>query len=346
MEYAINDDIKNYFYDNLLDSSFNFFEKINSNYKDEKQFMPVLLNCGNSFLSNLLINRILHSMFPNDKLLTSNYEHKLSSNKNTVFNVKMSKNHVEVNPSEYGINDRSIVGEFLAEASSMKNIVTGNKKNIVIWNIDKLGVIAFESLHNVIKNNEDTANFICITNDITKIDPSILSVVNQINIKKPTDKFYLDFFKKYNADEDANDLLDCIRLGFNNYDFNIFLKNIGIRYNFNKKIDNKNSFKHFIQKFYFKITNKSKITDTLIEDIRNTLYDLYVYHFNYEEIVNIFLDLVWQDSRISENNKRHILDKACHFSSTCSKGNKQVIHLEGFVFNFMQIFWGVRKNKA
>lgn len=283
-------------------------------------------------------------MFPNDKLITSNYEHKLTTNKNIIFNVKISKNHMEINPSEYGINDRSIIKEFLDEASSMKNIVTGNKKNIIIWNIDKLGLIAFESLQDVIKNNEDIANFICITNDITKIDHSILSIVSLINIKAPAKTFYLNYFNKFNKDEDAEELLCNLKLGSNNYDFNIFLKNIGLNNNFNKKIYQKNSFKLFIQKFYYKITTKSKITDTLIEDIRSILYDLYVYHFSYDDIVNIFLDFVWNDERISEDNKRIILDKACFFSNTCSKGNKQVIHLEGFIFNFMRIFWNVRKN--
>ena len=342
MEYVINDEIKNYFYDELLHSSFTFFEKINKDYKETKQFSPILINCENSFLSKLLINKILYSMFPNDKHFTSNYEHKLTNNKNIIFNVKMSKNHMELNPSEYGLNDRNIIGEFLLETSSMKNIVSGNKKNIIIWNIDKLGSIAFESLQNVIKNNEDTANFICVSNNITNIEHSILSILIPINIRKPDESFHTNFLNNFEMDEQV---LSLIKMGKNNYDFNSFLKNISLIKNFNKTIL-KNSIKDFIQKFYFKLTSKSKISDTFIEDIRGTLYDLYVYHFSYEDIINIFMDFVLGDDRISDANKKLILDNACFFCNTCSKGNKQVIHLEGFIFNFLNIIAGkeVRKN--
>jgi len=342
MEYVIKDDIKEYFYDKLVSSSFDFFEKVNPNYKEHKQFMPILINCGNTFLSKLLIGKILHSMFPNDKLFTSNYEHKLAVNKSVVFNVKMSKNHMEINPSEYGLNDRSIVGEFLLETSSMKNIVSGNKKNIIIWNIDKLGSIAFESLQNVIKDNEDTANFICVSNNIMNIEHSILSIVLPIDISYPDEYFYRDYFCKFGIDES---LLDSIKMGNTSYNFNNFLKNICINTYFNKN-EFKNSLKDFIQKFYYKITSKSKISESFIEDVRGTLYDLYVYHFSYDEIINIFLDFVLIDERIVEEKKKMILENACFFCNTCGKGNKQVIHLEGFIFNFLNIIADVRKNKA
>jgi len=342
MEITIPENIKEYFYENLLKNSFNFFKKINPDCNITKNYSPILITCQNSFLSNLFIEKILNYIFSNDKFITSNYEHKLLNNKNIVFNVKMSKNHIEVNPSEYGINDRSIVGEYIEEISNAPNIITGNKKNIIVWNIDKFGGIAFESLQNVIKNNEDNANFICISSNSNKIDKSIFSTLNSININNPDRNFYIDFYKKFYPDIDIKLIIDEIKLGMNEYNFNSFLKNIGLMTNFNKEILYKNSLKNFINKIYLKITTKNKISDLFIEELRNILYDLYVYHFSYDEIVYVFIDLIANDDNISDYKKRMILEKACLYSNTSNRGNKQIIHLEAFIYNFMNIYWDIQ----
>ena len=103
------------------------------------------------------------------------------------------------------------------------------------------------------------------------------------------------------------------------------------------KLDN--SFRKFIESLYLKITSKSKISDSFIEEIRDLLYDLYVYHFKFEEIVNLFLELVINDNNICEEKKKKILENACYFNRTSGKGNKEIIHLEAFIYNFMNIYF-------
>lgn len=343
MELVLPDKIKNYFYDNLLKTQFDKFIAINRENTNKKSYLPILINSSNSYLSRFLIEKIFNEIFPDEKNITSNYEHKLNTNKNFSFNVKISKNHIEISPSEYGINDRLIVSEYINEVSSMTNIVTGNKKNIIVWNVDKIGEIAFESLHNIIKNNEDTANFICVSQSLNKIDKALFSSVILLNIPTPDKQFYLDFFNYFKNDFkiDIDSYLNNIKTGCSNYNFNSFLKNIAVFYNFNlnslEGLDN--SFRKFIESLYIKITNKNKISDTFIEEIRNLLYDLYVYHFKFDEIINLFLEFVINDNNISEVKKKKIVDFACYFNNTSSFGNKEIIHLEAFIYNFMNIYF-------
>lgn len=343
MEVTISDECKEFFYDKLLRNVFDNFVIMNSESTKTKNYSPVLVTCQNSYLSNLFIEKVMNYIFTNEKSITSNYEHKLLNNKNVSFNVKMSKNHIEVNPSEYGINDRNIVGEYIEEISNAPNIITGNKKNIIVWNIDKLGVIAFDSLHYVVKKNEDHANFICISANSNKIDKSILSTLNEINIINPNRNFYSEFFTKFYPNLDQNTILNELKLGLNDYSFNSFLKYVGVMSNFNCELEYKNPLKQFIRDIYNKITLKNKITDTFIEELRTILYDLYVYHFTYDEIVYVFIEFVANDATISDDKKRLILKKACLFGNTSNKGNKQVIHLEAFIYNCMNIYHSAEK---
>ena len=346
MEFVLPKKVRDFFYDRLIKNQVEKFISINKNNISKKSFCPILINSFNSYLSRFLIEEIFKIITPGEKNITSNIENKLNSNKNISFNVKISKNHIEISPGEYGINDRTIVSEYINEVSSMNNIVNGNKKNIIVWNIDKIGNIAFESLHNIIKTNEDTANFICVTQSLNKIDRSIFGSVTLLNIENPDRNFYLDFFREFNddfkiQDNSVDEILDNIKLGYIEYNFNSFLKNIGIFYNFNlDKTDNfENSFRKFIEILYLKITTKNRISDTFIEEIRNLLYDLYVYHFSYEDIINLFIDFCSNDDSIKEENKLKILDMACYFNLTSGKGNKQIIHLEAFLYNFINIYF-------
>jgi len=345
MELVLPEKIKNYFYEKLLKTQFEKFIAINKEQINKKSFSPILINSPNSYLSRLLIEKILNNLFPDEKNICVNYEHKLNTIKNFSFNIKISKNHIEISPSEYGINDRSIVSEYINEISSMNNIVTGNKKNIVVWNVDKIGEIAFESLHNIIKNNEDTANFVCVSQSLNKIDRSIFSSVILLNIPSQDKSFYLDFFRDFKDDFNVNgdDFLVNIKTSCSNYNFNSFLKNIAIFYNFELSSFNlmENSFRKFIESFYEKITSKNRVSDTFIEEIRNSLYELYVYHFKFDEIVNLFLEFVIRDMNISEEKKNKMIELACYFSNTSNLGNKEIIHLEAFIYNFMNIYFHV-----
>jgi hypothetical protein len=195
----------------------------------------------------------------------------------------------------------------------------------------------------VVKKNEDHANFICISSNSNKIDKSIYSTLNEINIMNPDKNFYSEFFQTYYPNLDQNRILNELKLGLNDYNFNSFLKYVGVMSNFNRELEYKNPLKEFIRAIYNKITEKNKISDSFIEELRTILYDLYVYHFTYDEIVYVFIEFIANDTTISDEKKRLILKKACLYSTTSNKGNKQVIHLEAFIYNCMNIYHSAAK---
>jgi len=223
----------------------------------------------------------------------------------------------------------------------MNNIATGYKKNIIIWNIDKLGDIAFQALFHLIKMNEDSANFICVSQNYSKIHKSFFNIVIPFHIENPTKQFYIDFFETFNDEfKTSIDEIEKIKIGCFDYSFNSFLKNIAVFYNFSlQSLDSfDNSFRKFIETLYLKIITKTRIGDMFLEEIRNSLYDLYVYHFTYNEVINVFMDIITKDKNISEQKKERILDYACYFNRTSFCGNKEVIHLEAFVYNLIHIY--------
>jgi hypothetical protein len=336
MEHVIPDKIKTYFYDTLIKTEFERFLKFNN--LETKSFSPIIINSQNSYLSQLYIDKLFSLLYPEDKNIKSNYEHKLNTKVN--FNVKLSKNCIEINPSEYGINDRYIISEYINEVSSMNNIATGYKKNIIIWNIDKLGDIAFQALFHLIKVNEDSANFICISQNPNKIPKSFFNIIIPFHIQNPSKQFYIDFFNTFEEFHTNIDEIEKIKTGCFDYSFNSFLKNIAVFYNFSlSSLDSfENSFRKFIESLYLKIISKTRIGDAFLEEIRNALYDLYVYHFTYNEVINVFIDIITNDKNISEQKKERILDYACYFNRTSFCGNKEVIHLEAFVYNLIHIY--------
>ena len=76
MEITILDQCKEYFYDKLLRNVFEKFVTMNLESTKTKNYLPILVTCQNSYLSNLFIEKVMNYIFPNEKSITSNYEHK------------------------------------------------------------------------------------------------------------------------------------------------------------------------------------------------------------------------------------------------------------------------------
>ena len=188
--------------------------------------------------------------------------------------------------------------------------------------------------------NEDSANFICVSQNSNKIPKSFFNIIIPFHIQNPSKEFYVDFFNTFEEFHTNIDEIEKIKTGCFDYSFNSFLKNIAVFYNFSlSSLDSfENSFRKFIESLYLKIISKTRIGDTFLEEIRNALYDLYVYHFTYNEVINVFIDIITKDKNISEQKKERILDYACYFNRTSYCGNKEVIHLEAFVYNLIHIY--------
>lgn len=67
-------------------------------------------------------------------------------------------------------------------------------------------------------------------------------------------------------------------------------------------------------------------------DIRKQLYELYLKQTNIHEIINIFTEYLIEQNKDNINICSSIINKAAHYEHQMCLGNKEIYHLEAFVF--------------
>ena len=365
MEDFLTNEMKDFIFDYFIKKNINKFTEINTNLPN---YSPSLIINDNSFFCHFMVNELLKKINNTDKIISQVHEKKICKSKKDSFNIKMSKHHIELSPGDNGIYDKNIINEFLYESASVPNVINGCKKNIVIWNIQDIGTTGQESLKSIIKTCHKTANFICTCKNELNISESLrcsfntykINDFNEIFIRLFIDKFKNDFYITNNLKDFTEKMIESCKYNYSFYNFNLFLKNLSIwlmqkktlfdNINTNKPLllfgcDHKqnvemieNNLKDHIRKFYDKI-KKLKINNENIDYIRKNLYEYYVYHFSFNEIMQMFLEFISSDNDISEIKKQSIFQWGSHFDIMSIKGNKMEIHLEAFIFKFLEILW-------
>ena len=310
-----------------------YFANENLNFKH-----PILIECKSTLIQNYFIKFILNDFFD----LEDNFDCKINEhyllNKST-FNTKTTKIHIELSPGSYGINDKNIINEYLYDISSEKNIYTNNWKNFVIWNIDDISIIGQESLKNIFDLNTN-ANYICTCSDINNITDSLLSLFSKFYIPIPDRSFFKKIYNLFYSDFNEikyYSFLEQSKLYFDNYDLSLFIHylNFDTKFDF---IDNsfyEIKFHTHLKKFYTQLKLIKKFNETNIKFIRNNLYEYYVNHIKPKYFFRSFLYLVIQDDTISDDLKERISETVINYNFNAINGNKEVIHYEAFIINFM-----------
>lgn len=365
MEDFLTPEMNKFIYNYFVKNNINKFKSINTNLPD---YNPSLIINDNSFLCHFLVNELLKEINNVDKIISQVYEKKICKSKKDSFYIKMSKNHIELSPGDNGIYDKNIINEFLYESASVQNVINRSKKNFVIWNVQDIGNTGQESLKNIIKNCNKSASFICTSNNELNVSPSLRSSFNIYKINDFNEKFIKEFIQEFQADffitnnlkDFTNKMIDSCKYNYTFYNFNLFLKNLSIwliqkkvlfeNINTSKPLllfgcDHKqdvqmieNNLKSHVKNFYDKL-KKIKINNENIDYIRKNLYEYYVYHFSFKEIMQMFLEFISSDNEISETKKQNMFEWGSYFDIMSIKGNKMEIHLEAFIFKFLEIFW-------
>lgn len=116
-------------------------------------------------------------------------------NKNLEITYKVSKYHFEITPSNYGINDRTIITDFIAPLSSSINLANYSYKLFVIHRADKLSLKAQYALRNLIERRFRTARFILLVEDYNRLLDSLSNRFLVIRFRLPTDDEVLRVLK-------------------------------------------------------------------------------------------------------------------------------------------------------
>ena len=328
--------VNNFLNKHIFSNAIKYINDI-SDFK-ENTFEPICIQSDSAFLIRRFVEFIKNKINPNiGKILKIN-EHKLNSNKNLVFNTKTSSYHIEITPSEHGIYDKNIINEYLYDISSSSNVITSKKKNIIVWSIDNLGIIAQECLQNLILENNQCANFICTSFNESKISPSLKSILNIINIKINRDHlnlYYNEYLKSKINKEEFENIIEKSKMVPDKIDIGYFFHNIFLLENNIESDDMTTYFQKHIVNFYNKIKKIKKIDITFCEYLRNNLYEYYVNHINSSDMLKILIELIITDNELDDNFKKEICDSAIKYDINSKKGNKSVIHLEAFILDFL-----------
>lgn len=320
--------IDSYIKSNILKEQLKFADAFVDKKSKIKSFDNMIINSSCSFLTRRFISLFIKKLFRLEvDPITKINEHNINPSK--TFTIRSSKYYIELTPSNYGIYDKNIVNDFLWDTSGTLNILNNTKKTFIIWNVDLLSVSAQESLQNVIQTNSETSNFILTCSNTFSVDNSIMS--NCFLVKLPIiNKNVLEgLCKKMGV---SKNIINDSRSSFDTYDIGLFMHNMYISKNFNYR---KISFHDNIVEFYNKIRGLKKVSNKQLEWVRSSLYDYYVNHINVSFIFRCFINLIINDKSITEDLKKKMTNMALIYEYNALKGNKIIIHLEAFIYEFL-----------
>lgn len=297
--------------------------------------------CGKYTLMNLWLKNIFGKEIYNIKKTVMEYK---TTNKVLELNIFYSNYHYIVNPSLYGIYDKSFLQNFINDVSNTSNIsksIEGTKlyKIIVIQNAEQLTLNAQNALRSTIEKYINTCRFIFLSKSLNKIIEPIISRCMCIKIPKPNDDYVLDILAKtcdlnkieYNDKFEINSefkLNEIVKHSDGNIKKALNLLDLCIIEN-NTNNANFDEFNETISNINDLILKKDLF---LIYDIRNLIYKLLV---SCQKSNNIFkkllIDLI---RRIDSPIKRNKIINICtemQYKSTL--GNRPIIFLENFIVN-------------
>ena len=154
--------------------------------------------CGKYTLMNLWLSNIFGKEIYNIKKTIMEYK---TTNKVLELNIFYSNYHYIVNPSLYGIYDKSFLQNFINDVSNTSNVsksIEGTKlyKIIVIQNAEQLTLNAQNSLRSTIEKYINTCRFIFLSKSLNKIIEPIISRCMCIKIPRPSKEYVLNILTK------------------------------------------------------------------------------------------------------------------------------------------------------
>lgn len=288
--------------------------------------------CGKRTISYALIREMFGDSIYSLNINTMTLE----SNKKITYHSKSSKHHIEICLSDYDINDRSIITEYIDTLTSTQNICSNSYKVIIITHADKLSFQAQDLLRRICENRLKMVRFIFTATTLTKINPTLRSRCCIFRVPIPSKEDLYSYIKTFDE------------TGFSRHAFNKLLKSASPE---NDSVNVKSMLNIYqasligggkYKQYEFKyrpildgIVEQIKAGD--LENIRETLYDCYVNHLN----TNVFFKYIVNSlikEKLSVELIENIVDIGLKYEYNCQKGNKEMIHMEAFIYNLMKLF--------
>lgn len=281
------------------------------------------------------LSKIFGESVNNTKLQT------YSLTKSVDVSYKTSNYHIEINPSNYGTNDKNIICDFIGELAQMANVMTNGLKVFIIKDADKLSYKAQAAMRNLVESTHRTARYILTCTNLNRIILPLRSRFILLRNSLP-DKIVVSEILKSIAEKNGiktstrainivittgMKFTDLINL---NHIINIFqLSYITCKY-----IRYDTSFTRYVDELIELIDQKFVLEN--IEKIREIIYIIYVSNVNITTIL-IYLTKHYLSTIVNEKYKYQIVELGAKYESMMRRGNKEPLYLETFILNIVNI---------
>ena len=311
------------------------------NLSKKSDFPHIIINgangSGKKTMANLFISQKYNLSSDIFKIKNQIYEIEHNSKKIEV-HIKYSKYHWQVNPSLYGVYDRTIIQELILKVISSKPI--GIDYNIIIIEeADKLTFDAQQCLRRMLEKNVASCRFIFIVNNSSSMIDALLSRCVQFRLASPTND-EIKYILNHIIEQENNPIItqnsDIVTTSI----CTLSDRNIKTALNQLQKCIVKSQTELYsderdhISKIIKLMTIKPQKLDN-IQSIRNYIYNLLVQCINPTHLLKLIykeLILTLDQSKIIEITKI-----ASHYEDTLRINNKPVYHLEGFIVSCIQL---------
>ena len=295
--------------------------------------------CGKkTFVLNFIMNK-----YNVTDLLIKNQTYEIKhGNKKIDVSIKYSPYHWQLNPSMYGVYDRTIIQELILDVLKTKAIGL-SYHIIVIEDAHLLTKDAQQCLRRILEKYVHNCRFIFIINHEFSLIPALISRCIQFRLSAPNSEQMSKILENICINESIeyhiNSVNNICTYSRHNLKYAINLLQI-IALEFPNIIVNNNSIDlsqiilediHINKLIKFLPPSKDQINDII--QIKNILYDLLVHCVDPVIIMKkIYLKLL---QTIKDVNK--LTDILLKYEHTIRNGSKPIYHLEGFIIEIKKL---------
>jgi len=290
-----------------------------------------------------IIRLFLEMIFDKDinNLKDVNYKVSGSGNTTTEILIKQSNYHIVINPTNTNF-DRYLIQDVVKEYAKRIPInifsVKKNFKIVLINNVDKLSYYAQTSLRRTMEKYSSTCRFILWCNTLSKVIEPLSSRCLPFRIQSPTNKEILKYILMICNYENIKIDLNKINSLINTSNCNIkkILWNLELFKEFKSNDQCLTSYEETIL-MIFNLIKNGKNANILV--IRELIYTILITNISGTDIIVNLVEKLLNSTKINNEDKYKIIEKATYFEHKLIKGRREIIHLEGFIQSVLKILF-------
>lgn len=290
---------------------------------------------GKKILIHMLLNMIYGPKV--NEIENIMYEVYGSSNKPTDVYVKQSSYHIVIDPNNNNF-DRYIVHDIVKNyAKTISLNMYSSKKNfktVLINSVDNLSYYAQTSLRRTMEMYSDTCRFVMWCNTLSSVIDPLRSRCICIRVPSPSREELFNYYYKIGINEGLNyntldKWCDIVTSSGGNIKKGLWKLETEI-YNCKNETTYSTTMNYLVELVM-------KCEPAKLSEIRHLLYNMTITNIPGSTILKDLLDKLIDNDKIDNNKKIKIIDQASYYDYNMTKGRREMLHLDGFILNIMDI---------